>query len=86
MEGIFFFKADFGFDNKEVRFYLLRKWEFVSQASAALKPARSRLLESGASWLQCLGKVARSGAGFQYKFVKVAHSVVWRKKKPFMLL
>lgn len=35
----FFLKADFSFGNKEVGFYLLRKWEFGSQASAVPKPA-----------------------------------------------
>lgn len=54
---------------------MLRKWEFRSQASEVLSQLVSRLPDSGASWLQFLGKEARNGAGFQYKFVKVAYCV-----------
>lgn len=36
---LFVFKADLSFDNEELGFYLLRKWEFRSQASAAPKAA-----------------------------------------------
>lgn len=60
MEGIFLLKADFSFGNKEVGSCLLRKRALGSQA---------------ASWLQYLGEVATSSAGFQYEFCKVSHYV-----------
>lgn len=75
MDFFFISKTEFIPDNKERGLYLLRKWEFRSQASEVLSQLVSRLPDFGASWLQFLGKEARNGAGFQYKFVKVAYSV-----------
>lgn len=40
-----------------------------------LRQLVTRLPDSQASWLQYLGKVARSQAGFQHEFVKAARCV-----------